>query len=222
MKTLRYIEKVLLITGCVLLFVYAGSQTHSFLMSRVGLWSYNAHLPNPSVVQAAKTSSTGPQTNFSLWSPKRIQAYKDSLAMKFKPPMAILSIPNIDIEVPVFNGTDDLTLNRGVGRIAGTVGPGEAGNMGVAGHRDGFFRRLKDIHVGDQIDLLAGQTKFIYAVENIEIVSPSNVTVLRPRSQPSLTLVTCYPFYFLGDAPQRYIVHASLVGSENTSASSLN
>ena len=76
--------------------------------------------------------------------------------------------------------------------------------------------------VGDQIELFAAQDKFVYAVEDITIVNPSDVTVLRPRPRTSLTLVTCYPFYFLGDAPQRYIVHASLVDKERATASSLN
>jgi sortase A len=211
-----------MISGIVLLLVYAGSQAHSFLMSRAALLSFRAHLLQPSIVQAAKAQSADPKVNFSLWSVKRIQAYKDSLAMKFEAPIAVLTIPRIGIEVPVFTGTDDLTLNRGTGLIAGTASPGETGNMGIAGHRDGFFRKLKDIHVGDHIELFAGQDKFAYTVEDITIVSPSDVSVLRPRHQTSLTLVTCYPFYFVGDAPQRYIVHASLVDTERATASSLN
>ena len=142
--------------------------------------------------------------------------------MKFEAPIAVLTIPKIGIEVPVFAGTDDLTLNRGAGMIAGTASPGKTGNMGIAGHRDGFFRRLKDIRVGDHIELFAGHDKFVYAVEDITIVDPSDVTVLSPRPRTSLTLVTCYPFYFVGDAPQRYIVHASLVDTESATASSLN
>lgn len=211
-----------MISGIVLLLVYAGSQTHSFLMSRAALLSFRAHLLQPTIVQAAKAQSADPKVNFSLWSVKRIQAYKDSLAMEFEAPIAVLTIPRIGIEVPVFTGTDDLTLNRGAGMIAGTASPGQTGNMGIAGHRDGFFRGLKDIHVGDQVELFVAQDKFVYAVEDITIVDPSDVTVLRPRPRTSLTLVTCYPFYFLGDAPQRYIVHASLVDKERATASSLN
>jgi len=116
--------------------------------------------------------------------------------------------------VPVFDGTDDLTLNRGVGRIIGTAKVGDTGNIGIAGHRDGFFRGLKDISVGDEIDLTMTTQKTIYLVDQIEIVSPSDVQVLGPRSAPSLTLVTCYPFYFVGDAPQRFIVHASMASRQ--------
>jgi sortase A len=211
-----------MIAGFAMVLAYAGSQACSFLMSRAGLLSFRAHLLQPTVVQAAKTQPPDSKVDFSLWSIKRIQAYKNSLAMSFETPIALLAIPQIGIDVPVYNGTDDLTLNRGVGMIAGTAGPGQAGNMGIAGHRDGFFRKLKDIHVGDQIELLAGHDKFVYAVEDITIVTPSDVSVLRPQPQTSLTLVTCYPFYFVGDAPQRYIVHASLVETERATASSLN
>ena len=124
--------------------------------------------------------------------------------------------------MPVFDGTDDLILNRGAGRISGTAKPGQPGNIGIAAHRDGFFRGLKDIRVGDRIELRTQGDASLYAVDDIEIVQPTDVTVLRNRPSPSLTLVTCYPFYFVGDAPQRYIVHASIVDSDKTAASKFN
>jgi len=129
-------------------------------------------------------------------------------------PSGVLSIPKLQLEVPVYDGTDDLTLNRGVGRIIGTARLGNAGNTGIAGHRDGFFRGLKDIAPGDRIDLVLPSQKSHYVVENIQITSPDDVSVLRPTPKASLTLVTCYPFYFVGSAPQRYIVIASLTGFE--------
>ncbi len=112
--------------------------------------------------------------------------------------------------MPVLEGTDDLTLDRGVGHIPGTAALGEAGNVGIAGHRDGFFRGLKDVHVGDTIDVYTQRGRSRYVVDEIQIVSPDNVSVLAPRAEPSLTLVTCYPFYFVGSAPSRYIVHATM------------
>jgi sortase A len=124
--------------------------------------------------------------------------------------MAVLSIDKLRIRVPVFDGTDDLVLNRGVGWIMGTARPGEAGNIGIAGHRDGFFRGLKDIIVGDAVELKTLEEQATYIVDQIEIVNPESVEVLQPGGVPSLTLVTCYPFYFIGSAPQRYIVHATL------------
>ena len=114
----------------------------------------------------------------------------------------------------MLEGTDDVTLNRGVGRIAGTSRVGESGNLGIAGHRDGFFRGLKDIAVGDKIELATANGTDTYVVDKIQIVNPNDVTVLRPTLESSLTLVTCYPFYFIGGAPQRYIVHASMLNSQ--------
>ena len=147
--------------------------------------------------------------DFGLWSKGRIRAYEEGLADSFPPPRAILSIPGIQLKVPVLEGTDELTLNRAVGRIEGTARIGEPGNVGIAGHRDGFFRGLKELVEGDVLDLITAQGYSSYVVDRILIVNPEDVEVLEARSVPSLTLVTCYPFYFLGSAPQRYIVQAS-------------
>ena len=146
--------------------------------------------------------------DFSLWSEGRIEAYRDTPADQDRVPLAVLRIPGIDLEVPVFDGTDEWTLNRAVGRIPGTARAGETGNLGIAGHRDGFFRGLKDVSIGDAIDLqtLTGTER--YAVTEITVTTPSDVEVLDPTDEPSITLVTCYPFYFVGSAPQRYIVRA--------------
>jgi len=115
--------------------------------------------------------------------------------------------------VPVFNGTDALTLNRGAGRIVETAWPGEQGNIGIAAHRDGFFRGLKDVGLGDTIEMVTLSQTETYIIDRITIVDPSDVSVLQPRQRTSLTLITCYPFYFLGSAPQRYIVQASAAES---------
>jgi sortase A len=126
----------------------------------------------------------------------------------------VLRISKIGLEAPLLDGTDALTLNHGLGRISGTARPGEPGNLGIAGHRDSFFRRLKDLGSGDTVDLTTGSGVDHYVVDQIEIVRPNDVHVLEPRPVPSLTLVTCYPFYFIGSAPLRYVVHASRTGFE--------
>lgn len=161
--------------------------------------------------QSAAQHSAGNTPDFTDWSDIRIKAYGQALALPFPEPMAQLSIPRLQLFAPLFDGTDDVTLDRGVGRIAGTARPGEGGNVGVAGHRDGFFRRLKDIQVGDTIEISAHDQSTTYRVERVEIVTPSDVQVLKSGPVPSLTLVTCYPFYFAGHAPQRFIVEATLV-----------
>jgi sortase A len=148
--------------------------------------------------------------DFTLWENKRVQAYRASLGLKFHPPLAVLDIPRLRLRAPVFKGTDDLTLNRGLGWVIGTGAPGGDGNVAIAGHRDGFFRVLKDIVPGDLITLeLPGEQKQ-YVVDDIQIVYPNNVDVLAPHPVATITLITCYPFYFIGDAPRRYIVVASL------------
>jgi sortase A len=114
----------------------------------------------------------------------------------------------------VSSHTKRVTLDRGVGHIPGTGLPGGMGNVAVAGHRDGFFRVLKDIALGDQIEVLTAGEKYTYSVDQVVIVLPSDVSVLQSGSAKSLTLVTCYPFYFVGSAPKRYIVQAVLLRSE--------
>jgi sortase A len=214
MLSTRFLERNLRITGTVFFCIYVFCTVSASVLSRVGIWVFHERQEQRAETPAASTlPATIAVTDFGLWSAKRIQAYKDALAMKFQAPLAVLSIPKVGLEVPVFDGTDDLTLDRGAGRISGTAGPGQAGNMGVAAHRDGFFRKLKDVHVGDMIELAASKGNYKYTIEDIEIVDPTNVSVLRSQPQPSLTLVTCYPFYFVGSAPERYIVHASLIDS---------
>ena len=111
----------------------------------------------------------------------------------------------------MLNGTDDRTLDRAVGYIEGTAQPGTVGNLGIAGHRDGFFRGLKDIAAGDVIEVDTRQRTDVYRVERTWVVNPEDVSVLDQTSTPALTLVTCYPFYFIGAAPRRFIVRAVLV-----------
>jgi sortase A len=163
-------------------------------------------------VERAQTAGQG--VDFGLWSEKRIEAYKQLLSAKFEAPIALLTIRRLSLEVPVFEGTEEPVLNRGVGWILDTAKPGEGGNIGIAGHRDGFFRCLKDIQIGDRIELATPDQKTTYTVDAIQIVIPEDVSVLLPRKRPALTLVTCYPFYFIGSAPMRFIVHASIEESD--------
>jgi sortase A len=153
------------------------------------------------------------EVDFGLWSPKRIAAYRETLLAQIDTPMAILRVPRLKIEVAVLEGTDEFALNRGAGWIQGTSRPGAAGNVGIAAHRDGFFRALKDVQIGDTIELTTLTTNERYMVDEIVIVTPDDTGVLGARPRSSVTLVTCFPFYFVGDAPRRFIVHASVVDS---------
>ena len=150
------------------------------------------------------------ETDFRNWAAGRVRAYKAVFSGKFGSPMAVLEIPRIPLAVPLLEGTDELTLNHAVGHIAGTARPGEPGNIGIAGHRDGFFRGLQNLKPGDAIELRTAHGTDTYEVGQIQIVTPDNVAVLRARPLSSLTLVTCYPFYFIGSAPKRFVVTAYL------------
>jgi sortase A len=205
------IERGLIFVGIALLTFAGGAKLTGEVQKQRDVRRFRTALvavgaPSPAGEAGSGVPATGLDT--SLWSPERIRAYEESLRKDFGAPLAILSIPKTGLEVPVLAGTDDLTLNRGVGLIDGTPRPGEIGNAGVAGHRDGFFRCLKDVGVGDTIEVRSLSARHSYIVESIRIVQPEDVSVLDPTPSPVLTLVTCYPFYFIGSAPQRYIVRA--------------
>lgn len=122
-----------------------------------------------------------------------------------------IEIPRIGVAAIVREGDDDATLAIAVGHIPGTAQPGEGGNMALAGHRDSFFRGLRNIRRGDPIRIVTSDRSYDYAVSSTEVVSPETMRVLDPTSTMVLTLVTCYPFKFVGHAPNRFIVKASLV-----------
>jgi sortase A len=214
MKSLHRIERLLLLVGLTLLVIYVAARVHGGLLSRAAILTMSLSRDESSAGAATRPKRDFTNVDYSLWSEKRIEEYKMSLAQHFDPPLAMLRVGKIHLEVPVLEGTDDLILNRGVGRIAGTARLGTNGNVGIAGHRDGFFRGLKDIGLGDTMDLVMPSGTETYVVNSIQIVDPKDVSVLQPTNVASLTLVTCYPFYFIGSAPQRYIVHAALADAD--------
>jgi sortase A len=226
------IERVLLAAGLTLMTVWVAARLQRTIASRAAIAEFEAETATaPSnKAPASPDPALGVPIDFRRWSAKRISAYEDSLAKKLDAPLAILRIPKINLVVPIFNDTDDLTLNRGVGRILGTAQVGAPGNLGIAGHRDGFFRGLQSIAPGDVLELVRPGHSDRYTVSQIRIVTPEDTSVLNPTAVPTLTLVTCFPFYFVGHAPKRYIVTASLdsahesyfVASEHTSPAGNN
>jgi sortase A len=225
-KIVRIVERALLSLGAALLAVFLLAHLHRLIMFQAAMRRFEDNkleaIRAPETVETIKAADAGEGANareepsgnggveYALWSVQRIGAYERGLTRPVDPPLAILRIPKVRLEVPVLNGVDDLTLNRGVGRIPGTALPGQEGNIGIAGHRDGFFRGLKDILAGDIIELHTTIGTDVYVVDEIRITNPDDLSVLRRRPKPSLTLVTCYPFYFIGSAPKRYVVEASL------------
>jgi LPXTG-site transpeptidase (sortase) family protein len=154
-----------------------------------------------------------------LWSSSRIASYRASAAPPVDALAGALVIPSIDLAAPIYADASELNLNRGLGLIPRMAPPGASGNVGVAGHRDGRFRVLKDIEVGAQIELLTRDHVYRYRVTRITIVASEDASLLRQTAEPAITLVTCYPFYFVGHAPQRFVVRGVLVDSVRRNAS---
>lgn len=205
MSWLRRFERLAWTVGILLVGVWVAAWVHKSVLSRRDLARFQAaasRTPTPRVLPGEASPDQ------SLWSKERIQAYEETRKQKAADPLAVLRIPKIGLEVAVLEGTDDFTLNRAVGHIEDTARPGDKGNVGIAGHRDGFFRGLKDIVKGDTMELETVTGRQTYRVDDIWIVNPEDVQVLDPTPRAALTLVACYPFYFVGHAPQRYIVRA--------------
>jgi sortase A len=133
--------------------------------------------------------------------------------------IAKLMIPRLDAELYVVEGDGARELRRGPGHLTGTAFPGENGNCVIAGHRDTHFRMLKDVHAGDDIVVKTAAGQFLYRVKNTRVVSPTDTTALQPTPDAELNLVTCYPFYYVGAAPKRYVVEAELAGAVPADAS---
>lgn len=214
-RLMARLERMFFKTGLALLVVWGVAALHGIVLSRAALAQFHANQTAQSGanISIQREMASGLEVNLASWSIKRVQAYKENFLRKVDAPLAVLHIPKIQLEVPVFNGTDVLTLNRGVGRIVGTARIGAGGNLAIAGHRDGFFRGLKDLSRGDVIELARPDRSDFYVIDAMQIVSPKDVSVLAATPAPSLTLVTCFPFYFVGSAPQRYIVRASFRSS---------
>ena len=146
--------------------------------------------------------------DYSLWDATQIKDYEQSLQEDYAPPLGVLTISSLDIQVPIFNGTEEFILDRGAGRIKGMARMDEEGNLGISAHRDSFFRGLKDLEVGADILVQSASGVERYQVTDISIVPKEDASVLKAPPGKRLTLVTCYPFYYAGHAPERYIVTA--------------
>lgn len=213
MRILRSIEVLAWTAGVSMLVTYAGTRSWYAHGREQGLANFDALR---SQLQSESSPAIDPQTthlavaqpvDMSTWSRERIAHYRAALQATTTP-QAVLRIPSLNLAVPVFEGTSEDNLNLGAGRIEGTAHIGEAGNIGIAAHRDGFFRVLKDVRVGQVLLLERLDTTDAYRIVATTIVDPSDVSVLAATATHSITLVTCYPFYFVGSAPQRFIVRA--------------
>ena len=216
---LRWSSNLLLAFGFLLLAVYLAAYAHRMVMVRVGIKSFedakrqaaanltDSPTPETSAGEAIPDSSADSTTAPGSDGQGRTAA---AVRRAWAVPLAILRIPRIHLNVPVLGSTDDITLNRGVGRIAGTAAPGQKGNIGIAGHRDSFFQDLKEVNRGDEIELETTTASEIYVVDRILVTGEDDLSVLQPRDSQTLTLVTCYPFHYVGPAPRRFVVQATI------------
>ncbi len=215
-----------LATGLVALGWSGYAYVDSHLYQKYEDWAFDqeSHGKSPSVIafvrnalfEATQPQSAGsqPAADDSL-KIKRVTRQVPQARQPTDPGMlGRIEIPRLEVHAMVREGVDDRTLRRSVGHVPGTAKPGAEGNVGLAGHRDSFFRKLKDIRKGDTIVVETLDSKYEYTVDVTKVVGPDDVKVLAPTPQRALTLVTCYPFYYVGNAPRRFIVRARQVSVE--------
>jgi sortase A len=213
MTKLRAVEIAAWSFGVLLLVLYAATRWWYAQARDDGVAAFAAARAEAAQVSwqpAAPAARAAPSVDMSMWSPERIVRFRESQPTA-NMPQAVLRIPSVKLVVPVYDGTSDQNLNRGAGRIEGTAHIGAPGNVGIAAHRDGFFRALKDVRVGDTLVLEHAAATDSYRIVATSIVDPTDVSVLEPTDTGTVTLVTCYPFYYVGSAPRRYIVRAQRV-----------
>jgi sortase A len=184
---LRAIERVMLLVAMVALGYYAGTQV---------------------AVERSQSAWASELERMTSAPPARATMVPGALVGR-------IDVPRVRVSAIVREGVDADTLRSAVGHIPSTSLPGRRGNSALAGHRDSFFRGLEDVMTGDRIDVTTTEGRYRYVVRDARVVAPEDVSVLRPTDEPTLTLVTCYPFRYIGPAPQRYIVRATLAESSD-------
>lgn len=201
--------------GCLLLGFFAVQLAQGEIQRRDAVSAFAQQMPAveaeglvPAPVAPVFDQAEAP--DMTLWSPERIADYQASLAQHLPPVLGVLEVPSVKLKVPVYQTNSELVMDRAAGVIDGMAYPHEPGNIGISGHRDGYFRSLKDVQVGDAILLqtLEGEKRFVIGAT--DIVDIDDTRLLQDTRDQTVTLVTCYPFYFVGPAPQRFIVTATL------------
>lgn len=220
-RFLTFTSATLTTIGVGLLIFYGSNLAFAAREHHQGLVAFSAVQQEMRVPAAGSDTTNLPARQSSMpvtpdqaaWSDKRRGDYESlrQAGLLDEPPQGVMRIPSISLEIPLFDGTEERNLTRGAGIIEGTTPLSEQGNTGLAAHRDGYFRSLKDVRVGDEVEVETFDMTYRYRVSEIVIVDPTDVHVLDPTVDRRLTLVTCYPFYFVGSAPKRYIVQADII-----------
>jgi sortase A len=203
-RTRRVASIILLAIGLICLGIYSYSYLYRAGYQLYESWQFDHDSEELAPAPAPEKKPTGLPVllpNPDSGGPRSLASIPDSVIGR-------ISIPRLHLSAIVEEGVDDTTLSRAVGHIPGTALPGEAGNIGIAGHRDTFFRALKDLQPHDKIDFTTHSGRFHFTVESLRVVEPTDVSVLTSDGGQALTIVTCFPFKYIGNAPRRYIVHA--------------
>ena len=189
---MRYAQRFFFAVGFITL-VYTGSTiAYAELYQRYQSWKFDQRIDTPLTKEAAMVVAIAAKSR---------DLTEGDLIGK-------LVIPRIGISVMVLQGVEEATLRLGAGHVPGTPLPGTEGNVAIAAHRDTFFRKLAGILPLDRVQFSTGAGTFEYVVTSTEIVEPEDTRPMESRGLPELTLISCYPFYFVGAAPKRFIVHA--------------
>ena len=213
-RRLRILEWTFLLFGLAAIDVYIWIQARGVIYEAYDTWCFDASLRG---VKPTVRGFLGDEFRV-LFGKDRMEnadvpSVRPESPSNEKPPLPSsligrLRIPRLHVVAMVREGADSATLSHAVGHIPGTALPGKAGNVALAGHRDTIFRALRNIKESDAIDFETDKGTFRYLVASTKIVSPKDVSVLAAGGGPTLTLVTCYPFYYVGSAPKRFIVRA--------------
>ena len=204
-RTLRWAQRALLVGGVSLLAYCAFALLDSWIFQQQQGHDLDRLLDDDSA------ASVGAPPASPLLAPEAPEVSDAPLAATADGLIGRIEVSRLGLSAIVMEGIDKRTLRRAAGHIPGTALPGQSGNVGIAGHRDTFFRPLKNIEVDDIVTLTTQGGEYRYRVVFIRVVGPDDVAVLDPTGNEVLTLVTCHPFYFVGPAPNRFIVRAERV-----------
>jgi sortase A len=194
-RVLRWVQYTLVVAGAAMLAAWAWSAWDARVSQRAARQVLESAAPP---VETAHSQEAGAQAGPTADEPVALRGS----------PIAALSIPRIRLSAVVLQGSDARTLRHGPGHLANTAAPGDSGNVVIAGHRDSFFRPLKDVQIGDDIFLETPTARVQYRVTSLWVVKPTDLGVIEPAGESVLTLITCYPFWMLGNAPDRFVVRA--------------
>ena len=225
MKTRTWLERILLLGGLLAVNFWLWSIPAIDASQRWSDWAFDREVRGERATVGAYLFEQTTQTAARALAWWGFPTERSAPAPPARAPAAILrnvpidgligrlTIPRLRLTAIIREGAGEATLRAALGHIPSTPMPGQPGNVGVAGHRDTLFRSLRGIRKDDLIVLETLRERYVYRVAATRIVGPAEVSVLDPTSQPELTLVTCYPFYYVGPAPDRFIVHARQIGA---------